>query len=264
LIGGTGVVSASGSATPGDLLYPVRLKVKEPVQLALTQSPEEKTGLEVAFAGERLKEFASASSGGKLNTDTVALITDSLSEHLANAQDGIQELHEDGDTEIAIQTNADLHSLLSANQSILKKVGDVYPEAASDIAVLSARVDEATLEAADTADTLETSIEASEVDGGAVDAQQEETTASLSSLREQIKNGLAALNEEDQKSVAEALLLVETLMSQGIAVEEAGDRTQAFILYTEADAQLSSLRTLLTADQTLGIDLIDATSTPSF
>lgn len=65
LVGGTSF-AASGSAQPGDILYPVKL-AKEKVQLSLAGSEDSKTQLKARFAQERLNELhlLSVGLGGK-------------------------------------------------------------------------------------------------------------------------------------------------------------------------------------------------------
>ncbi|MBU1293153.1 hypothetical protein KJ819_03795 [Patescibacteria group bacterium] len=263
IVGGTGVVSASGGATPGDLLYPVKLKVREPVQIALARDTEERAELEVAFAGDRLEEFAAASFKGTLSEETVALIMGSLAERLEKAQEDIDALHDAGETEVAIQSNTDLHSLLSAHKSILGKVGAIYPEAVEDVALLHARLDEALQEAENTAVELEEGVEVTGVDTHTVNTQKQEAETALLALKLRLEGGLALLNEEDKESVAESFIGIQELIDQGVVAEEAEDNSEAFLLYSEAHSQLSVLETLLIADHTLGIDLIDATTTPA-
>lgn len=59
-----GVTRAAAFSLPDDTLYPVKL-VTEQVQIALTNSPEARAQLHVAFAQERLREVQAATAAGR-------------------------------------------------------------------------------------------------------------------------------------------------------------------------------------------------------
>ncbi len=55
------------SALPGDMLYPVKTGIDEPIEEALAFGPEAKSAVHVSHALERLSEIAQLQSAGKLS-----------------------------------------------------------------------------------------------------------------------------------------------------------------------------------------------------
>lgn len=76
------VVVASEASLPGDLLYPIKVSVKEPLASALSVSSSAKIQKEVQKATERLKEAEQLSEKGRLNADTRKEIEDRFEKHV--------------------------------------------------------------------------------------------------------------------------------------------------------------------------------------
>ena len=75
LIGTGGAAYAAEGTLPGDLLYPVKVSVTEPVVTALTPSGSAQVSWQITIAKRRLKEAATLSSEGRLATSTEATLT---------------------------------------------------------------------------------------------------------------------------------------------------------------------------------------------
>ncbi|HTK33088.1 MAG TPA: DUF5667 domain-containing protein [Candidatus Paceibacterota bacterium] len=71
LAGGT-TVFASESALPGDVLYPVKIHVSEPIKVALALNAEERQKIQVAQVEERLKEAETLAVQGRLASTTAS------------------------------------------------------------------------------------------------------------------------------------------------------------------------------------------------
>lgn len=76
------VVASSEASLPGDLLYPIKVSVKEPLASALSVSSSAKIQKEVQKATERLKEAEQLSEKGLLNADTRKEIEDRFEKHV--------------------------------------------------------------------------------------------------------------------------------------------------------------------------------------
>src|ERR1035437_10169524 len=68
IIGGSAVYASEGSL-PGDLLYPIKTKIVEPIKVALATTPVEKANVEADIGIERLKEAETLDQKGKLTPD---------------------------------------------------------------------------------------------------------------------------------------------------------------------------------------------------
>lgn len=82
IFSGTAVVVASETSLPGDLLYPIKVSVKEPFVSALSVSSSAKIQKEAQKATERLKEAEQLSEKGRLNADVRKEIEDRFEKHV--------------------------------------------------------------------------------------------------------------------------------------------------------------------------------------
>ncbi len=83
LAGGTAVY-ASEDSLPGDLLYPIKTKVVEPIKVALATTPAAKADVEASLAVERLKEAETLDQKGKLTPNIKKEIDGNLSNDMSN------------------------------------------------------------------------------------------------------------------------------------------------------------------------------------
>ena len=81
ILGGQGIVSASGDSLPGDILYPIKVKVVERVNSALKSSPEAKAKYESSLATTRLEEAETLAVQNRLDDKKEKELNDLLSDH---------------------------------------------------------------------------------------------------------------------------------------------------------------------------------------
>lgn len=79
-IGGTGTLTASASAIPGDILYPVK-ELREEARLWFNRSPEERVAIYSDLVRERAAELVRQTSIGRTRASGVAVSR--LEDHLA-------------------------------------------------------------------------------------------------------------------------------------------------------------------------------------
>lgn len=87
LAGGTGISAAAEGALPGDLFYPIKIKVKEPITRALVGRQEDKRAdFETEILGKRLEEaerlFSSAKVEGKEQEEVAAKLTEQIKDEV--------------------------------------------------------------------------------------------------------------------------------------------------------------------------------------
>ena len=78
LLAGGSTVFASQSALPGDVLYPVKVNIAEPIQVALAVTTDAKQKVQVSLVDERLKEAEALAIQGRLSSTTAVDITKSV------------------------------------------------------------------------------------------------------------------------------------------------------------------------------------------
>lgn len=85
----TGISYASESALPGDLLYPVKVRVTEPLRGALARTPEAKSEWAIEVASARATEAATLAAAGTLDEKTESELSESLIEHARVATESL-------------------------------------------------------------------------------------------------------------------------------------------------------------------------------
>src|SRR6185503_5412697 len=76
---------AAQGSLPGDLLYPVKIHVTEPVQLALAATSEQKAQVNADIASQRVVEAQTLAAQGKLTATTTQELQDNFNEHATEA-----------------------------------------------------------------------------------------------------------------------------------------------------------------------------------
>lgn len=263
---GTGVSFAAEGATPGDTLYFVKLKVNEPTRLAFTRDPEERANLEVSLVEKRLEEFAEASAKTDIDEGTTDLVVDSLSDRLEGAHSDILTLQAEGvAATAALDTAVDLYSLLAAHTEVLERIGEENPDSSEDIEevrnTIASRI--TVTESMRTALRRAVDGEADASVGVAIMAKQADTSDSIEAVSLMVAENPEVLDEGDRDAVDEAITQIKNVVEAASDESARGDRKSALKLYGEVDEQVTRLRTLIEADTTLGLDIIERSTSHS-
>ncbi len=258
-VAGGGVVAASENAAPGNPLYAVKLTVNEPTRIALARDRKEKAALEVEYAERRLKEFASASVRNTLDAGTTKLIAASLEDRLDGAEENIDELTRSGEGDDALAANSELKGVLAAHVKILKKVSAGDPVKEGALATIAAHIEETIAEAGATEPEFSESLDEQASRGvltAVVEERQAEVVEVLQDLREDMLQASTTLDTEDHVTLTDSIAEVTGILESASKERETGSSKEALRLYTEADARVDELKTLIEAEQELGLDLI--------
>lgn len=112
LIGGS-TVFASEKALPGDVLYPIKIHVSEPLKVALATTHEAKDRVRVEHIEERLNEAEILAVQGRLASSTVVEINTSVKNNIDSIKGDLSEKNKD-----------DLDIKMSAHSAVLKSIQD--------------------------------------------------------------------------------------------------------------------------------------------
>lgn len=82
-----GVAYAAEGTLPGNVLYPVKINVIEPLQVAFAPSPKAKALLQMTFAEQRITEAATLARNGELSTTTEAELAANFTKNATGAAD---------------------------------------------------------------------------------------------------------------------------------------------------------------------------------
>jgi len=120
---GTGSTAfAAQGALPGDVLYPIKVRVTEAVQVALATTPEEQASVHAELATVRLAEAQTLAAQGRLTGEVVEQLTQNFSEHTSRVQ-ALAQAASSEQPEEATPVQLALASSLSVADALLEEVG---------------------------------------------------------------------------------------------------------------------------------------------
>ena len=139
MVAGTTQASlASENAVPGDILYPVKIAVSEPLSYLFSPSSEGKAELAARFASRRVDEAAVLSSVGKLDEKTAEELATRFDNHVDVLAKETDTLESKGEISASLAVRTDLEQKISARVEEF-----AVKEMAGDEAMALAREDEA-------------------------------------------------------------------------------------------------------------------------
>ena len=121
-ISSTGISYAAEDALPGDVLYPIKTYINEPVQGALAVSASAKAAWAANVAGTRVQEAATLAAEGRLSASTQQQLQADFEQHAQVATNAIAETASsspDQSTEAAVRFEAQL----SEYENVLTQIG---------------------------------------------------------------------------------------------------------------------------------------------
>src|SRR3989338_2882228 len=129
-VSSAGVSYASENALPGDVLYPIKIRVNEPVKGALAVSASAKTAWAMDVAGERVKEAATLAAEGSLNTKTQDELQVDFERHARQATVAMEE-NASSSPEVSGEAAVRFEAQLTEYENVLAQIG-----AAKDVDVV--------------------------------------------------------------------------------------------------------------------------------
>lgn len=121
-----GTAYASEKALPGDVLYPVKVGIAEPLQTALVPSDRGKASWHAILAERRLEEAAQLAANGRLSTDAQDQLAVNFDSQVNASQKSAVRLEHNGDANGSLSVRSDLEARLSAHEHILSVIDAHY------------------------------------------------------------------------------------------------------------------------------------------
>ena len=125
VLGGTQASLAAEGALPGDILYPIKVAVNEPLALSLSFAPERKAELAAEFAARRLDEAARLSASGRLGDRQATELATRFDAHVETLARETDALESKGALAASLAVRTDLGSRIAegAEDFAKKEVG---------------------------------------------------------------------------------------------------------------------------------------------
>lgn len=117
MVSGGTLAFAAENALPGDVLYPIKINVNEPIRGALAVTPEEKADWQATRVERRLSEISILSGRNALTADRSALVQNLFENETDDLKTTLTMLDTSGKASVAQATLARLLPILNASKN---------------------------------------------------------------------------------------------------------------------------------------------------
>jgi hypothetical protein len=254
LVSGMSAVGASQGTIPGDILYPVKI-ASETVQLSFTSSVENKTRLEIEFAGRRIGELNKLAAADKLTPsqleEKVNKVTSRLRENIDTVNTHLAVLNQEDDAKKALEVAKIVDKKVAEYILALNKI--------SDTPVAKAKVNEA----------LSQVEEASDKALAVMVSKHNKVENGISDLEivEKLNNKIAAVStvieEVDADNLANDTEAVDKVVKEAQELVRQGDFVAALSKISEGKDIVKEIRERMNVeDNSQGDDVEDEPEVP--
>lgn len=122
VLGGGGISLAAEGTIPGDILYPVKVNITEPVRGFVAFSDEAKVSWNTERVSRRLNEAEELAAKKGLSAETLSTIQERFKDHANDAQSRIKNVASTN-PEKAVELSSDLEITIKAHARILDSIG---------------------------------------------------------------------------------------------------------------------------------------------
>ncbi len=236
-----GISYAAEGAVPGDLLYPIKTEVNEPLKGALALTSSAKAAWAIEVASTRVSEATSLAAEGRLSTTTQQRLQASFQKHAALATERLGE-EASSSPEASAETATRFEAQLSEYEAVLEKVGRAK---GVDVAELLASVHSESKQVARVRATAESRITPARDYDGAANRMRRAARNQLDTSIELARTVSQSLSSSSAQTVSTSLDDAEAKISEGEDLSEKKDNPEAREAYQDA----------LTAAEKLGVYL---------
>jgi len=240
VVGGT-ITALAEQSLPGNLLYPVKTKITERIQMNLASSIEEKANIELAHAANRLFEAEGLAMSGKFTERARSSLEKDFGAHTSSVLTYAGKLHGNKDSLGAASVSSKLETVLLAHQDILKQIGSAQSGEISDqLQILTGSVSKSVAYASDLRASAETYSLASTSDNVRIRAAAEKANESIQGTIAAAENSMRKYGTENtgaERHLNEA----RSYRAQGLAKLITGAYGDALVLFGKAERTASQV-----------------------
>jgi hypothetical protein len=128
ILTGGSITMASANSIPGELLYPIKISVKEKIEEVGKTSSKEKLAFKSKKVERRLEEIKKLSEKKDITKEEVTIAQAVLAEHVQDLKDTVTELSQSGEQAVILASSAELIPLTES----LSTAGAVMSTLATD------------------------------------------------------------------------------------------------------------------------------------
>lgn len=281
-----GVSYAAESALPGDVLYPVKVNVNEPVGGAFLFSQQERISWLAHLAERRLEEASILTAQGRLDSAKSQEVTTRFGAHTAEIKARTEEL-EANDPASAAEASAEVATTLEAHEAILARLAVEKDTPAPQTAALVGQVrsaakalarisEDAEQKAFSTGSTVfttaqdgnnATSVAATTSQKAGVSFKEEMVMRMRATARESLDQAYALLGHIENQGSESAVRTkthidaTEASFNEGQEQLAQGEYDKAYRAFKDVTADARTVSRLLDAEALFQIEILPPTAT---
>jgi hypothetical protein len=266
LVIGVGTSYAAQTTVPGDLLYPIKIHVTEPIQGALATSASAQADWNAQVAARRLGEAETLAAQGKLSTTVESDLATALDQATDNFDTDVSQLAQ---TPQNAPTVADAQSAMEAtlavHAQILNQLNTAVPQSRAALAPLLARVQSQEVAVGNARAATDQVVAAST--GAAVQADAETTQGDAEGALSAARVLVAQTSSATSAPAVSDAFMAEQAIGAGDEKLAQGDYGAALATFQSAVLDANEAQMHISAEDQLknqtGISLPAATTTAS-
>lgn len=252
VLSSTGISYAAEGAVPGDLLYPVKVDVLEPLHAAVVLTPTAKLQWEVTKVDRRLKEAEALIQRDSLSP----AISTNLSQRVQNTANTIDRhiasLKANDNFAAAAGATSALSAILQAHAEVLTHLATHNSAEHQPTALLSTIISQTQNLQNEQNDLVnEVSQQDPEASHAAASSLYTTTEKNLSKLRSLYASRVTGLATSTQSALQDYFSQIDALTNEGQNKLTIGSSSDAFLLSQEAHRKIEEAKRLLNVQQRL-------------
>lgn len=254
LASGGGVSYAAQNSLPGDVLYPVKVDVNEPIAGVFQFGTQAQAQWNAELAQTRLQEAEQLASQNKLTPQIQTQVATRLQDAVAAAQNGVTQLQDKNQVAVAAQINGDLETALRVHAAILARLA-VKHQDQGDVQNIAGAAARQARQVADVGDQIDASTtEQVRASGSgatnAVTNKHDQVLAFVNAVEDLFKNQGPALDATTSAQVQASLNVAQQKIVAGDAANQAGNYVEAFTDYQAAQQAAQDAKVQIVATHT--------------
>ncbi len=257
LVLGGGASVAAEQATPGSLLYPVKVNINEGVIGALSFSAKAKADWDVRVTERRLEEAEELSAEGKLDADARAQIEENFQAHADRVHERISDFQARSDFNSAADVTANFVTSLRAHEAILERLALEHASEASEVGHIIVKVSEQ--ESITAKERTKAEASASAQASPDVQAAAEGRMGAAENKIAEVKGFLdrikASLTASAVASAEAQLAVADKFFADGKVKLDAKAYAEAFTLFGKAHEAAQAVKLMLDSSERLDLDI---------
>ncbi|MFA6495133.1 MAG: DUF5667 domain-containing protein [Candidatus Paceibacterota bacterium] len=254
LASGGGVSYAAQGSLPGDVLYPVKVDINEPIAGAFQFGTQAQAQWNAELAQSRLQEAEQLAAQNKLTPQIQAQVATRLQDAVAAAQNGVTQLQDKNQVAVAAQVNNDLETALRVHAAILTRLA-VKHQDQGDVQNIAGAAAQQAQRVADAGDQIDAStteqVRASGPDAtNAVANKHDEVLGFVDAVASLFKDQGSSLDATTSAQIQASLNVAQQKITAGDAANQAGNYVEAFTDYQAAQQATQDAKVQIVATHT--------------